>query len=102
MYLQTGHRLSLKLIRIQLELLNVIITLLVFFKMIKMALKFMTSLSTLSKMRAASAKQEKFQTIARIKKQIVLNMGALKTKKPILISRLFYQAQLIRFKSVLI
>lgn len=102
MYPQTGHRPPLKLIRTQLELLLVIIALLVFSKTIKMALKFMTNLSTLSKMRAASAKKEKLQTFAKMRKQIVLNMGALKTQKPILISRLFYQAQLSRFKSVLI
>jgi hypothetical protein len=102
MYLQTGHRPPLKLIQTQLELLLVIITLLVFSKMTKTAIKFMTNLNTLLKMRAVSAKKEKFQTFAKMRRQIVLNMDALKTQKPILISRLFYQAQLSRFKSVLI
>jgi hypothetical protein len=102
MYLQTGHRPPLKLIQTQLELLLVIITLLVFSKMTKTAIKFMTNLNTFSKMRAVSAKKEKFQTFAKMRRQIVLNMDALKTQKPILISRLFYLAQLSRFKSVLI
>jgi hypothetical protein len=84
------------------ELLLVIITLLVFSKMTKTAIKFMTNLNTLLKMRAVSAKKEKFQTFAKMRRQIVLNMDALKTRKPILISRLFYQAQLSQFKSVLI